>query len=163
MKIEVKDAPGQLVAALKPISEAGGNIIAVIHEWDPTLRPKTRIVQVVLDLPEDRIDGLVESLTSRGVSILRMGEERLLMKRSVIMIGHLMHTDLSDTVDQIDCTGFAEVVEIHMTMPGIAQRSSALLTVSATNAAHMETAMEILRAVAKKKDLLLVEPMEESI
>jgi ACT domain-containing protein len=92
-----------------------------------------------------------------------MGEERLLMKRSVIMIGHLMHTDLSDTVDQIDCTGFAEVVEIHMTMPGIAQRSSALLTVSATNAAHMETAMEILWAVAKKKDLLLVEPMEESI
>jgi len=38
MKIEVKDAPGQLVAALKQMSEAGGNIIAVIHEGDPTLR-----------------------------------------------------------------------------------------------------------------------------
>ncbi|TAJ43838.1 amino acid-binding protein [Methanofollis fontis] len=163
MKIEVKDAPGELVAALKPISEVGGNIIAVIHEWDPTLRSKTRIVQVVLDVPGERVDGLADSLKSRGVSILRIGEERLLMKRSVIMIGHLLHTDISDTVDRIDQTGFAEVVEMHMTMPGITQRSSARLTVSATNRAHMETAMEILRSVAHQKELLLVEPLEEGV
>lgn len=161
MKIEVKDAPGQLVAALRPISDAGGNIMAVIHEWDPTLKPKTRIVQVVLDLPEERLDGLIAALKAAGVTILRLGEERLLLKRSVIMIGHLMHTDLSDTVGQIDRTGYAEVVEMHMTMPGIAQRSSALLTISATNRAHMDEAMKILRTVAKKKDLLLVEPLEE--
>ncbi len=35
MKLEMKDSPGQLVAALKPISDVGGNIIAVIHQRDP--------------------------------------------------------------------------------------------------------------------------------
>lgn len=162
MKIEVKDAPGQLVDALQPISEVGGNIMAVIHEWDPTLRPKTRIVQVVLEITGDRLDDLIRILKARGVSILGIGEERLLMKRSVIMIGHIMHTDLSNTVGSIDQTGFAEVVEMHVTMPGINQRSSALLTISATNEENMECAMEILRSVAREKDLLMVETMEEA-
>jgi ACT domain-containing protein len=35
MKLEVRDLPGQLLAALKPISEVGGNIKSVIHERNP--------------------------------------------------------------------------------------------------------------------------------
>ena len=34
MKLEVRDTPGQLVAALMPISDVGGNIKTVIHEHD---------------------------------------------------------------------------------------------------------------------------------
>ena len=41
-------------------------------------------------------------IKERGVNILRIGKDRLLYKQTVIMIGHLMHTDLSDTVDRID-------------------------------------------------------------
>ena len=115
MSLEMKDSPGQLVAALKPISDVGGNIIAVIHHHDPTSTSHTLNVQIVLALPEGRLDKLVALLKEQGVHIQRIGKERLLYKRTVILIGHLMHTDLSDTVDQIDSTGFAEVCEISMT------------------------------------------------
>ncbi len=117
MKLEMKDSPGQLVAALKPISDVGGNIRAVIHQREPG-SGDTLDVQIVLELPEGRLDRLVALLKEQGVHIQRIGEERLLYERTVILIGHLMHTDLSDTVDQIDSTGFAEVSELAMSMPG---------------------------------------------
>jgi len=77
------------------------------------------------------------------------------------MIGHLMHTDLSDTVDRIDSTGFAEVSELSMSMPAVNERSSSRLTIKSVTKDDMDKAVEILRTVAKEKDLLLIEPLEE--
>jgi len=155
----MKDSPGQLVAALKPISDVGGNIIAVIHQREPGPDNDTLDVQIVLELPEDKRETLINILKSQGIRIQRIGEERLLYTRTVIMIGHLMHTDLSDTVDQIDSTGFAEVCELSMSMPAINERSSSRITIKALSKQDMESAMTILRHVSRQKSLLLIEPM----
>lgn len=161
MKLEMKDSPGQLVAALKPISDVGGNIIAVIHQREPDHTGDTLDVQIVLELPEGRLEKLIGLLKEQGVHIQRIGEERLLYKRSVILIGHLMHTDIADTVDQIDSTGFAEVSELAMSMPAISERSSSRITIKAVSRADMASAIAILRRVAQEKSLLLIEPLEE--
>jgi len=162
MKLEMKDSPGQLVAALKPISDVGGNIIAVIHQRDPDLDGDTLNVQIVLELPKGRLDNLVALLKEQGVHIQRIGEERLLYQRTVIMIGHLMHTDLSDTVGQIDSTGFAEVSELSMSMPAVNERSSSRITIKAVSRDDMEAALAILRRVSQQKSLLLIEPLEDT-
>jgi ACT domain-containing protein len=161
MKLEMKDSPGQLVAALKPISDVGGNIIAVIHQRDPRSPDDMLSVQIVLELPEGRLNELVSILRKQGVHIQRIGEERLLYRRTVIMIGHLMHTDLSDTVDRIDSTGYAEVSELAMSMPAVNERSSSRLTIKSVTRGNMEDAIGILRTVAKEKNLLLIEPLED--
>lgn len=161
MKLEMRDAPGQLVAALNPISEVGGNIIAVIHQRDPESDTKTISVQIVLELAEPRLPELVGLMKAQGVSVLRIGQERLLYKQTVIMIGHIVHTDLGDTVDRIDCTGYAEVTELNMVMPGINERSSARLVIKSVNKTDMEKALEILRTVAREKNLFIVEPLED--
>ena len=161
MKLEMKDSPGQLVAALKPMSEVGGNIIAVIHQREPDLENDTLNVQIVLELPEGRLDKLIVLLKEQGVHIQLIGEERLLYKRTVIMIGHLMHTDLSDTVDQIDSTGFAEVSELSMSMPAVNERSSSRITIKALSRNDMASAIAILRRVSRQKSLLLIEPLED--
>ncbi len=161
MKLEMKDSPGQLVAALKPISDVGGNIIAVIHQREPGSGHGTLDVQIVLELPEGRLEKLVGLLKDQGVHIQRIGEQRLLYTRTVILIGHLMHTDLSDTVDQIDSTGFAEVSELAMSMPAVKERSSSRLTIKSVTRDDMEPALAILRRVAQQKSLLLIEPLED--
>ena len=161
MKLEMKDSPGQLVAALKPISEVGGNIRAVIHQREPESTSDTLDVQIVLELPEDRLDRLMLLLKEQGVHIQRIGEQRLLYQRTVILIGHLMHTDLSDTVDKIDSTGFAEVSELSMSMPAVHERSSSRLTIRARSREDMESALAILRAVSDAKSLLLIEALED--
>ena len=161
MKLEMKDSPGQLVAALKPISEVGGNIIAVIHQHEPDKDKHTLNVQIVLELPEGQREKLVELLQEQDIHIQRIGEERLLYKRTVILVGHLMHTGLSDTVDQIDSTGFAEVCELAMSMPAVNERSSSRITIKALSRDDMEAALAILRRVSEQKSLLLIEPLEE--
>ncbi|MCQ8894649.1 MAG: amino acid-binding protein [Methanolinea sp.] len=162
MKLEMKDAPGQLVAALRPISEVGGNIIAVIHQRDRKgERGEMLSVQIVLELPDQRLSDLIRLIREQGVNIQRIGHERLLYEKTVIVIGHLIHTDLGDTVDRIDCTGFAEVTGLNISMPAITQVSSARLVIKAVNKEDMEQAMEILRRVSREKDFLLVEPLEE--
>jgi ACT domain-containing protein len=163
MKLEMKDSPGQLVAALKPISDVGGNIIAVIHQREPGLVKDILDVQIVLELPEGRLEKLVALLKEQGVHIQRIGQERLLYRRTVIIIGHLMHTDLSDTVDQIDSTGFAEVSELAMSMPAVNERSSSRITLKAASKKDMEAALFILRRVSQQKSLLMIEPLEEIV
>ena len=162
MKLEMKDSPGQLVAALKPISDVGGNIIAVIHQRDPDIDGDTLNVQIVLELPKGRLDNLIGLLKEQGVHIQRIDEERLLYQRTVILIGHLMHTGFSDTVDQIDSTGFAEVTEVAMSMPAITERSSSRITIKAVSRDDMEAALAILRRVSQQKSLLLIEPLEDT-
>lgn len=161
MKLEMKDSPGQLVAAIKPISEVGGNIIAVIHQREPDAKEDTLNVQIVLELPEGLLSRLVALLKEQGVHIQRINEERLLFRRTVILIGHLMHTDLSDTVDRIDSTGFAEVSELSMSMPAVQERSTSRITIKALSKPDMEAALAILRRVSRQKSLLLIEPLEE--
>lgn len=162
MKLEMKDQPGQLVAALKPISAVGGNIIAVIHQRETSTAAEALDVQIVLELPEGRLERLLELLREQGVSVVRIGEERLLYECTLIMIGHLMHTDLSDTVNQIDKTGSAEVTELSMVMPAINSPSSARITIRSTTRAEMKKAIRILRGVAKQKKLLIIEPLEDA-
>ncbi len=161
MKLEMKDLPGQLVTALQPISELGGNIIAVIHHRDPRSDGQTISVQIVVEISEPRLNDLISRFREKGVNILRIGKDRLLYKQSVIIIGHLMHTNISDTVDRIDCTGFAEVTGLDMVMPAINERSSARLSIKSVSKPDMEKALDILREVAREKDLLIIEPLEE--
>lgn len=162
MKLEMRDTPGQLVRALKPVSETGGNIIAVIHQREDRERSKDIIsVQIVVELPEGRLEELLARMKDQGVTIQRIGTQRLLHRRSLVMIGHIVHTDLTDTVDRIDKTGFAEVSELEMIMPAISDPSSARITIRATNAEAMNQAVDILKSVAKEKEILVVEPLEE--
>jgi ACT domain-containing protein len=162
MKLEMKDTPGQLVTALKPISDAGGNIIAVVHQRDVSSRSDTIDVQVVLDLAEGKLADLIENLKRHGIHVQRIGKERLIHRRDFIIIGHIVHTDLSDTVDQIDRTGFAEVSEIQMVMPEINEPSTARITIKSASTDDMQRAVSILRGIAASKDILLIEPVEEA-
>jgi ACT domain-containing protein len=161
MKLEMRDQPGQLVAALQPISAVGGNIIAVIHQRETLAATETLDVQIVLELPEEgSLPKLLELLREQGVSVVRIGEQRLLYECTLITIGHLIHTYLSYTVDRIDTTGSAEVTDLSLAMPAINSPSSARITIRSTTREEMKKAIRILRGVAEQKDLLIIEPLE---
>ncbi|MDT8357444.1 MAG: amino acid-binding protein [Methanomicrobiaceae archaeon] len=163
MKLEIKDVPGQLLSALKPVSEVGGNIIAVIHQRDPTTTSDVVDVQIMLEVPDQQLDRLIDLIRQQGVNIIRINEERLLVRHSVLLIGHLMHTDLSDTVDRIDSSGYAEVAELTLAMPAIDEPSSAKITLKSANLEEMKKALDILREIAGEKDILMIEPLEDEV
>jgi ACT domain-containing protein len=159
MDLELKDIPGQLVKALEPISDAGGNIVSVVHHHEQRTSRGTIPLQVVFDI-EDGLGALREKLQSRGIKVVRFNQIRLLERKTVVLVGHIIHSDIKDTIEQIDSTGYAEVVELAMSMPGISLKSSARIGISATGKEEMKKAIRLLRSIAKDKDLLLIEPIE---
>ena len=72
----------------------------------------------------------------------------------------MLHSDLGDTVNCIDSTGFAEVMDVSLTMTGVDEPSSAYLKIRATGKAEIQNALAILREVGREKKLLVIEPIE---
>lgn len=159
MDLELRDVPGQLVQALSPVSDMGGNIQSVVHHRDERTARGTIPVQITFELPEGNVESLIERLKDNGVIVARVGEERLREQISVLLIGHIVHSDMGDTINTIDSTGYAEVVDMALSMPGIDMPSSARITINATGKKELKDALEILRTVAWQKDLLVIEPI----
>ncbi len=159
MTLELKDIPGQLVLALSPISELHGNIMSVVHQHEEKTPRGTIPVQITFEIDQKILNKLIERLEKSGVHVARVGEERLRSSVSVILIGHIIHSDIGDTIDKIDSTGFAEVVDLSLSMPAIEKTSSAYLVINAEGEKELKKAIEVLRKVAEKKDLLMIEPI----
>jgi ACT domain-containing protein len=79
-----------------------------------------------------------------------------------LLIGHIIHTDLRHTIDEIDATGFAEVQDLSLSMPAIDGPSSAVVTIMATGNEELKKSVEILKDIAQRKDLLVIVPIDES-
>jgi ACT domain-containing protein len=161
MDLELKDIPGQLVNALVPISDAGGNLVSVVHHHAKKTLRGTIPIQVIFDIEsESQLKALKFALESRDIKIARVNEAKLLEHRTVLIVGHIIHSDIRDTIDQIDKTGYAEVVDLAMSMPGISLKSTARIGINAEGKAEARKAMNLLREIAKKKDLLVIEPID---
>ena len=158
MDLELKDIPGQLVNALVPISDAGGNLVSVVHHHAKKTMRGTIPIQVTFYIDDASLPALKFALESRDIRIARVNEAKLLEHRTVMIVGHIIHSDIRDTIDQIDKTGYAEVVDLAMSMPGISLKSSARIGISAAGKDEVRKAMALMREIARKKDLLVIEP-----
>ncbi|SEO51497.1 ACT domain-containing protein [Halogranum amylolyticum] len=161
IRLELVDEPGQLLAALAPISENGGNLLSIFHERG-NLTPRGRIpVEVDLECPPERFETIVEALRDNGVNVIQAGAERYGEELSILLVGHLIDTDLSDTLKRIQNCTDATVTDFSLSAPqGTDDVSSARLRL-ATRAGKTEEVLAAVRDVADEKELHVVEPLTE--
>jgi ACT domain-containing protein len=117
-------------------------------------------VRFVVDLDRTKIDTVKAQLKESGISVVRAGEDRFIEAVSVVLVGHVLDSDLGDTINRIDSTGFAEVMDLSLSMTGVDEPSSAFLKIQATGKAEIQKALSILREVGTEKKLLVIEPIE---
>ena len=160
MDLELQDVPGQLLLSLEPFKKYKGNIISVVHHRDRKTPRGTVPVQIVFEIDPSNIDNVKKELQDHGIVVVRAGEDRFIEDISVLLIGHVVHTDLGDTINRIDSTGFAEVEDLSLRMPGIDEPSSAYMRIRATGKEEIAKSLSILREVGRTKDLLVIEPIE---
>ncbi len=161
--VELKDKPGQLIKAIEPISMAGGNIIGVVHKREKATPSGKIPVEISVQIDVEKINEVIEKIRERGIVVRSYNEVKLLATTSVMLIGHIIHTDLSDTINRIDSTGFAEVVEMNISMPELKGHSTAMLTISAKGKDELKRALEILKDVCKSKGIIVIEPLDEDV
>lgn len=161
--VEIKDKPGQLLKALEPISRTGGNILGILHQREK-MSPLGRIpVEISIKIDEDKVEDLIETMEGNDVVVRSYNEVRLTITTSALLVGHIIRTDLSDTINRIDSTGYAEVVDIRVNMPQLKEPSTAMITISATGKDRLDEAMGLLNNVCKDKEILVVEPLNEGL
>lgn len=160
MDLELQDIPGQLVLSLEPFKTYKGNIISVVHHRDRKTPMGKIPVRLVFEIDKPNIDKVKNQLEKNGIIVARVGEDRFVEEMSVLLVGHVVHTDLGDTINRIDSTGFAEVEDLCLKMPGIEDPSSAYMRIRATGKEEIEKSLSILREVGLQKNLLVIEPIE---
>ncbi len=160
MDLELQDIPGQLLLAMQPLKDNKANIISVVHHRERKTPRGMIPVRFVVEMDRSKIETVKNQLKESGISVVRAGEDRLIESVSVVLVGHVLDSDLGDTVNRIDSTGFAEVMDLSLTMTGVNEPSSAYMKIRATGKAEIQKALAILREVGTEKKLLIIEPVE---
>ncbi|NHN48235.1 amino acid-binding protein [Halostella sp. JP-L12] len=159
VRLELVDEPGELLRALEPIAESGGNLLSIFHERG-NLTPRGHIpVEVDIECPPDRFDDIVAALRDAGVNVIQAGAERYSEEVTVLLAGHIIDTDLSDSLNRIEeCSG-ASVVDLSLSSPeGTDDVSSARIRL-AVESGRTDEALSTVRTLADEKDLRVVEPL----
>jgi len=158
VRLELVDEPGELLNALEPIAAAGGNLLSIYHERG-NLTPRGDIpVEVDLECHPDQFETIVDALRDTGINVIQAGAEQYTEQVTVLLIGHLIDTDLSDTLSQIEDHAGVSVSDLALSAPeGVDQQSSARLRL-ATERGHTEEALAAVHELAEEKSLRVVEP-----
>lgn len=159
LRLELVDEPGKLLRSLRPIAENGGNLLSIFHERG-NVTPRGHIpVEVDIEVTPDQFEKVVKALRDAGIKVVQAGTERYSKELTVILSGHLIDTDLSDTISQIQATRNATVTDVSLAAPeGSTNTSSARLRLAAeTNST--EDVLDAVRTIADEKDLRIIEPL----
>ncbi|WP_101295406.1 amino acid-binding protein [Halegenticoccus soli] len=161
IRLELIDEPGQLLGALRPIAENGGNLLSIFHERG-NITPRGRIpVEVDLECPPERFEAIVDALRDRGVNVIQADAERYGEEVTVLLTGHLIDSDLSDTLRRIEECSDASVIDLSLSAPqGTDDTSSARVRLAAREG-RAQRAVGIVRDIAAEKGLHVVEPLSE--
>lgn len=159
VRLELVDRPGELLRALEPIAENGGNLLSIFHERG-NLTPRGNIpVEVDLEASPDQFETIVAALREADISIIQAGAERYSEEVVVILVGHLVNTDLSNTLSRIQAAAGGSVQDFSLAAPdGEDGESSARLRVAAETGSSEDVLAEI-RSIAEEKDLRVIEPL----
>jgi ACT domain-containing protein len=161
VRLELVDEPGELLRALEPIAESGGNLLSIFHERG-SLTPRGHIpVEVDLECPPDRFDAIVTALRDAGVNVIQAGAERYGAEVTVLLVGDVIETDFSETLSAIETKADASVADVSLSAPGgTSEVASARLRLDAETGATGEV-VGAVREVADRKGLRVVEPLAE--
>ena len=161
IRLELVDEPGELLRALHPIADNGGNLLSIFHERG-NLTPRGHIpVEVDLEATPDRFDVIVDALRETGVNIVQAGAERYSEEVAVLLVGHIIDTDVSDTLSQLEACSNASVVDFSLSAPaGTDDVSSARIRLAVEEGTTSEV-LDTVDEVAGEKDLDVVPPLTE--
>lgn len=159
VRLELVDKPGELLSALRPIAENGGNLLSIFHERG-NLTPRGHIpVEVDVECPPDRFEVIVDALREEGVNVIRAGAERYGEQLTLLLVGDIVDTDLSDTLRCIESSTDATLADLSLSAPeGRGGASSARLRL-ATRTGRMDEVFDHVRAIADEKELDVIEPL----
>ncbi|MFB6193935.1 MAG: amino acid-binding protein, partial [Halobaculum sp.] len=157
IRLELADEPGELLHALQPIADNGGNLLSIFHERGH-LTPRGRIpVEVDLSCPPDRFDAILSDLREAGVNVVQADERRYADEVTVLLVGDGLEAALSPTLGRVNDHPAAQVADV--TLESAADGpASARLRLRAREG-RTDAALAALGEAAADHALRVIEPL----
>jgi ACT domain-containing protein len=155
--MELEDVPGQLLKALEPISRFGGNIQSIMHQRErktPLGRVPVMLVFEVAD--RVRLNRILAALEDAGVLVTQLGEREGAVRATALLIGHIIHTDIRDTIDRLNALKGVRVSDVSLAMGEPGGESTARMTITADDEERANAAISGLQRIADRKKLLMI-------
>ncbi|WP_457612184.1 ACT domain-containing protein [Methanocaldococcus sp.] len=149
--IELNDKPGELLKILTPISKYKANIISIIHSREEKVGNRVPI-RIVLDTDKETLKKIIEEIEKIAIVKKVDGEERDIYL-DVVVIGHVVDTDIKDTIDRINNIGLVE--DLDLIMPHPEKESSAMMRIILKKD-KIKDIFELFEELEKEKNLLFI-------
>jgi ACT domain-containing protein len=158
LDVVLKDKPGQLVRMLDPISQKGGNVISIVHLRE-TVKEGRVPVHVSFEIKDSRtLDEVLQEIENRDIWVSKVGEIKRKERYTFVLVGHIVDTDLRDTIDRIHDVEGAVVADVGLTMPDPELESSARIVIDIRQDV-LENVLARVDEIAREKDLLVIKPL----
>jgi len=92
--------------------------------------------------------------------VTQLGEREGEVRKIVLLVGHIVHTDIRDTIDQLNSIKGVMVSDLNLAVGSPGRESSARMTITADNKEQVGLAISRLSNIANNKKLLLVTSIE---
>lgn len=161
LDLELKDTPGQLVRALEPISRLGGNIISIVHIREEASKERRLPVKVIIDVENEALERIISELESDDIWVAKVGEARKKERITVMLIGHVVDTDLRDTIDRLNEIDDVMVADMALSMPHPDHETSALMDIEVGSTEKIKKTLKTLEEMAEEKQLTVIKSIGE--
>ena len=112
--LEILDVPGQLVSILSPIGELGANLVTIVHKREIKAEEGKVPVQITLEGERENLQAVTDKFKEMGVNLLEVDDTIKKEKLSTILYGHIIDTDLRDSVDKINAVDGLVVSDLQL-------------------------------------------------
>ena len=153
--LEILDVPGQLVSILNPIGELGANVVTIVHKREISAAEGKAAIEIALEGERGNLQAVVDKFKEMGVQLLEVDDTIKKDKLSTILYGHIIDTDLRDTVDKINAVDGLVVSDLQLKLDG-ELKSTALLTIE-LDLGKRDIAYNKVMEIAKEKDFLVID------
>jgi len=158
LDVVLKDRPGQLLRMLEPISQMGGNVISRVHLRE-TVKEGRVPVHVSFEIGDSKtLDEILEEIEKRDIWVSKVGEIKRKERHTFLLVGHIVDTDLRDTIDRIHEVEGAVVADVGLTMPDPDLESSARIVMDVRRDV-LENVLSRIDEIAGEKGLLVIKPL----
>jgi len=152
--LELQDVPGQLLSVLEPISILGTNLVTVIHQRDFKNERGMIPVQITIEGERGNLKQVIEKLKEMNITILELDGVVVKEIISTILIGHVIDTDIKDTMDKINALEGVSVASLDIKLEEELE-SSAMIVVE-SDAGKKSIVLNKIQDIANDKGLLVV-------
>lgn len=158
--VELSDRPGQLARIITPLAESGCNILNIHHIREVEKEGLARVEITFQTDNKSSVDKVVDKLKKEGLTVINYSPDIQTFRETIILIGHVFTTDITDTIIQIASSGI-QVASVDARITLIEEVSSVKMVLQSDSDDKLKNGIDLLKQICRKKKLFLIRSVKE--